>query len=50
MRMMTKEVAPVVVVVKILPQEAIRDWVNPAVKPEELLSHALTAMAAEKAR
>lgn len=33
----------------ILPQEVIRDWVNPAVKPEDLLPHALTAMAAEKA-
>ena len=32
----------------ILPQETIRDWVNPAVKPEDLLPYALTAMAAEK--
>ena len=33
----------------ILPKEAIRDWVNPAVKPEDMLPYALTDMIAEKA-
>ena len=33
----------------ILPKEAINDWVNPAVNPEDVLPYALTSMVAEKA-
>ena len=32
----------------ILPKEAIHVWVNPAVKPEDVLPYALTSMVAEK--
>ena len=33
----------------IMPKGAVRDWVNPTVKPEDILPYAVTSMAAEKA-
>ena len=33
----------------ILPKRAVREWINPAVKPEDLLPYAVSGMAAEKA-
>lgn len=32
----------------ILPGQAVRDWVNPAVRPEDLLPYAVTALQAEQ--